>query len=311
MASKCSKPNPMGSISRWHDAHVGFSTCSTISCRRPFGLLIDERIRQRRNDAGRRRRHVLAEQPLANEDAARRRRRVGRSGRRRQERALAENARAIRSCRELHHLELFLRRRQTVHLGQLRRQEAVIRRQRFHEVAIVPDEMMQQRARLLGHRERQLRRERLKPVCLHRIDHAIEAQPFFEELIERLASPAARSRACAAPRARARPPCSALLSPPPRTAHRPASCSRAGTTAGSRRRSPCTVRRVRLRRGTGSSATAASLRRRRARRRGSGGSRAPARRRRRSTASLHLRSADVETRAARTCARTHRGISDR
>ena len=38
MASKCSKPNPIGSISRWHDAQVGFSTCSTINCRRPFGF---------------------------------------------------------------------------------------------------------------------------------------------------------------------------------------------------------------------------------------------------------------------------------
>ena len=172
---------------------------------------------------------------------------------------------------KLHHLELILRRRQAVHLGELRRQEAVIGRQRFHEVAIVPDQMMQQRPRLFGHRQRQLGRERLIPVRLHGIDDAIEAQPLFEELIERVAS---------LRRVLEHPPRGALatggraqltLAQPPRTARRPASCSRAGTTAGSPRRSPCTVRRGRLRRGTGNSATAASLRRRRARRRGSGG----------------------------------------
>ena len=66
----------------------------------PLRLLIDQRIGQRRDDAWRRRRHVLAEQPLANEDAARRRRRVGRPRRRRQERALAENPGAIRVAPE-------------------------------------------------------------------------------------------------------------------------------------------------------------------------------------------------------------------
>ena len=81
MASKFSRPKPMGSIRRWHDAQVGFSTCSFISCAASLRRLIDERIGQRRVDAGRRRRHVLAEQPLANEDSARRRRRC-RSGRR-------------------------------------------------------------------------------------------------------------------------------------------------------------------------------------------------------------------------------------
>ena len=48
---------------------------------------------------------------------------------------------------------------------------------------------MQQRARLLGHGERQLGRERgISAALLHRIDDAIEPQPLFEELIERLAA---------------------------------------------------------------------------------------------------------------------------
>ena len=72
---------------------------------------------------------------------------------------------ALRVRRELHHLELILRRGHAVHLGQLRGEEAVVRRQRFHEVAIVPHEVMQQRARLLGHRERQLGRERGIPAA--------------------------------------------------------------------------------------------------------------------------------------------------
>src|SRR5688500_7738325 len=90
----------------------------------PLRLLIDEWIRKRRNDAGRRRRHMLAQQPLANEDAARRRRRVGWSRRGSEERALTEKAGALRVWRKLHHLELLFRRRQPVHVRELGGQKA-------------------------------------------------------------------------------------------------------------------------------------------------------------------------------------------
>ena len=162
IASKCSKPKPIGSISRWHDAHVGFSTCSTINCRRPLagfrstsgsgsvvmtpgggGGTCWQSSRSR------------MKMPRAVGDVS-----VGPAVEARNVPCPRMPARGS-VCGELHHLELILRRGHAVDLRELRRQEAVISRQRFHEVAIVPHQVMQQRARLFRHCERKLRRERL------------------------------------------------------------------------------------------------------------------------------------------------------
>ena len=145
------------------------------------------RLGQVRIHAGWRVRHDLTQQMLAHEQATRRGRRLDRSGCRSEKRRLAENAGAWERFGELDDLELSRRLRQTVQPREIGIQEAVVGRQRFHEIAIVPHEVPQKHPRLLHHHRRELRRKRRIPsVVFRRGQHAIEAQPLAEELIGRL-----------------------------------------------------------------------------------------------------------------------------
>ena len=91
---------------------------------------------------------------------------------------MTENAGTPSIRRKLHLLELSGGRGQSVHLRELGIEEAVVRRERIHEIAVVPHQVAQEHLRFLDHHRRQFGREGRKAASIFgSAEHAVESQP--------------------------------------------------------------------------------------------------------------------------------------
>ena len=148
MASNFSNPKPIGSISLWQPAHVaGGMHRQPVAIGHRFGL---GHRRQVGVDPRRRIGHVLAEKLLAHKQPARRRRRlIGLGGQRGTSPGPSSPARSDPAGR--HPFEIGGRRLHSINARQVGVHVAIIGGEELHEIAIFPDQIGDEPARLLGH----------------------------------------------------------------------------------------------------------------------------------------------------------------
>ena len=89
--------------------------------------------------------------------------------------------------RRILHLREFLDGgRQAIEPGEIRIDEGIVGREEFHEVLIVPDQMIEQSPRLLHHRRGDFGVEFAKPPAIARgLQDPVESHPLRQELLHR------------------------------------------------------------------------------------------------------------------------------
>ena len=175
----------MGSMRRWQPA-ARFAIQVDGQALPIRHRLFFRQIRQVGVHPGRGRRYLLGEELVPDEQPPGRRGRLGGLARQHQEAAVSQHARTAGIRWVCHLREVLVGGRQAVEPGEIRIHEGIVGREEFHEVPIVPDQVIEQSPRLLDHRRGDVGVEFAEPPAIARgLQHPVESHPLGQEFLHR------------------------------------------------------------------------------------------------------------------------------